>query len=135
MNMNSKTGGIVFGVVLGLLSSPALSGDIYVITNTELTISPDDIRDIYLGDKQVAGGVKLIPIDNNSIKADFLDRVVHIPAAKYSATWAKKVFQDGIAVPLVKSTDADVIALVKAKPGNIGYVSSPTPDVLVIKKF
>lgn len=113
----------------------ATAGDIYLISNTALTISSDDVKDIYTGEKQVESGIKLTPIDNNSIKSDFLDRVLHIPAPKYSAMWAKKVFQDGLAVPITKSTDADVIALVKAKPGNIGYVTNPTGDVLVIKKF
>jgi hypothetical protein len=122
-------------LALCLVSAEAYCGDVYVISNTALNISPDDIKDIYTGEKLVEGGVKLIPIDNNSIKPDFLEKVVHVAPAKYSAMWAKKVFQDGLAVPLSKGTDADVIALVKAKPGNIGYVSNPTPDVLVIKKF
>jgi len=45
------------------------------------------------------------------------------------------VFRDGLTAPVTKSTDADVIALVKAKPGNIGYVTNPSADVKVIKKF
>jgi len=122
-------------ITMSLVSTSAWCGDVYVITNSGLAISADDIKDIYTGDKLVEGGVKLTPIDNNTIKADFLDKVVHMPADKYASMWGKKVFRDGLTAPITKSTDADVIALVKAKPGNIGYVTNPTADVKVIKKF
>jgi len=123
------------GLLLCAVSSGAYSGDVYVISNSALNISADDIKDIYTGEKLVEGGVKLSPIDNNTIKSDFLDKVVHMAPDKYASMWGKKVFRDGLTAPITKSTDADVIALVKAKPGNIGYVTNPSPDVKVIKKF
>jgi len=123
------------GFLLAATSTVAYSGDVYVISNSSLAISADDIKDIYTGEKLVEGGVKLSPIDNNTIKSDFLDKVVHMAPDKYASMWGKKVFRDGLTAPITKSTDADVIALVKAKPGNIGYVTNPTPDVKVIKKF
>ena len=116
-------------------SVTAFAGDVYVITNSSVNISADDVKDIYSGEKLIEGGTKLIPIDNNSLKADFLSKVMGMPADKYSSMWSKKVFRDGLTAPVSKSTDADVIALVKAKPGNIGYVAAPTADVKVVKKY
>ncbi len=116
-------------------SAVATAGDVYVITNSSLAVSADDVKDIYSGEKLIEGGTKLSPIDNNSIKADFLSKVMGMPADKYSSMWSKKVFRDGLTAPSSKSTDADVIALVKAKPGNIGYVAVPTADVKVVKKY
>jgi len=123
------------GLCLLAASTLAYSGDIYVISNSSVSIAADDIKDIYTGEKLVEGGVKLSPIDNNTIKADFLEKVVHMAPDKYASMWGKKVFRDGLTAPVTKSTDADVIALVKAKPGNIGYVTNPSADVKVIKKF
>lgn len=122
-------------LILFLTSTAAYGGDVYVISNATLNISADDVKDIYTGEKLVEGGVKLTPIDNNTIKADFLDKALHMAPEKYTSMWGKKVFRDGLTAPVTKSTDADVIALVKAKPGNIGYVTNPGADVKVIKKY
>lgn len=122
-------------VILLLTSPAAYCGDVYVISNASLAISADDVKDIYTGEKLVEGGVKLTPIDNNTIKADFLEKALHMPPEKYASMWGKKVFRDGLTAPVTKSTDADVIALVKAKAGNIGYVTNPNGDVKVVKKY
>jgi ABC-type phosphate transport system substrate-binding protein len=120
---------------LALLAMPAWAGDVYVIANKSLSISGADVRDIFVGDKQVAGGTKLVPIDNAALQKDFLDKVVKVDAAKYGSIWTKKGFREGLNPPVVKNGDADVVAAVKATPGAVGYVSSAPAGVTVVQKY
>jgi ABC-type phosphate transport system substrate-binding protein len=123
---------------LGLLASAApvaLAKDVVVIANSGVSATDADIREIYTGEKQVAGSVKLAPADNASLQGDFLSKVVKMEAAKYNAMWTKKSFRDGVAVPPVKGSDAEVAVYVKSTPGAIGYVSAPVDGVKVLGKF
>lgn len=118
-----------------LSAGPAIAGDLYVIGNGNLALSGDEVRDVFLGDKQVADGVKLVPIDNASVQKDFLGKVVKVDAAKYGTIWAKKGFRDGLNPPTVKASDVEVIAAVKATPGAVGYVTSKPAALKVLQKY
>lgn len=134
--MHKRNTVIVSGLALvGAILSPVAAADVYVIANASVTLSAEDIRDVYLGDKQIAGAIKLVPLDNAVAQKDFLDRALKIDAAKYNSIWIKKGFRDGLNTPALKSGDAEVLAAVKANPGAIGYVSSAPKDVKVIGKY
>ncbi len=124
-------------VLMGALvcAGNAWAGDVYVIANTGVTLSADEVRDVFVGEKQLAGSVKLVPMDNAAAQADFLAKVMKVEAAKYSTLWAKKGFRDGINPPPVRSSDSEVINAVKSTPGAVGYVSKATADVKVIQKY
>jgi ABC-type phosphate transport system substrate-binding protein len=117
------------------LAQPAWAGEIIVIAHASVELSADDVRDVFVGEKQTAGSVKLSPIDNAAAQADFLAKVVKVDAAKYASIWAKKGFRDGMTPPPVRSSDAEVIAAVKSTPGAIGYVSKAPIDAKVIAKY
>jgi hypothetical protein len=75
-------------------------------------------------------------VDNSSAQAEFLARVVKLDAAKYDSLWTKKSFRDGLNPPPVKASDAEVIAVVKANPNAVGYLSTPPPaGVKLLQKF
>lgn len=118
-----------------LLAAPAMAGELYVIGNNGLNLSVDDVRDVFLGDKQVADGIKLVPIDNAALQKDFLAKVVKVETAKYTTIWAKKGFRDGLNPPQLKSSDAEVIAAVKATPGGVGYVASKPATLKLLQKY
>jgi hypothetical protein len=118
---------------LAALSSHA--GDLYVVTSSSVTLGPDEIRDVFLGEKQFAGSVKLSPVENGSLQADFESRVLKVDAARYASIWSKKGFRDGLTPPPMRASDADVINAIKANPGTVGYVAKPTPDVKFIQKY
>jgi hypothetical protein len=113
----------------------AMAADVVVVTHAGLTLPPADVRDAYIGEKQIEGGVKLVVFDNASLQKDFLEKVVQVDAAKYASIWTKKGFRDGLNPPAVKSTDAEVLAAVKSTPGAVGYVSKAPADVKVVKKY
>ena len=118
-----------------LAAGTAFAGDVFVIANAGVTLTPDEVRDVFLGDKQLAGSVKLVPMDNSAAQADFLSKVVKLDAAKYTSIWAKKGFRDGINPPPVRGSDAEVISAVKSTPGAIGYVTKAPADAKVIQKY
>jgi ABC-type phosphate transport system substrate-binding protein len=126
--------------ILLFLSAAALlplsaAADLYIIANPALKLTPDEAKEVFLGEKQLAGSVKLLPLDNASAQAEFLERVYKMDVGKYNTLWAKKGFRDGLNPPAVKGTDVEVIATVKATPGAVGYVSTPPTGVTVIQKF
>lgn len=123
-----------FAAILLLLASQgANAGDIVIISNPEISVSADEVRDIFLGEKQFAGSAKLVVIDNAALQGNFLSQVMHMDAAKYNGIWTKKSFRDGLTPPAVKSGDAEVIEYIKRTPGAIGYVSTRPAGVKVIQ--
>ncbi|MBC3880755.1 phosphate ABC transporter substrate-binding protein [Undibacterium sp. LX40W] len=118
-----------------LFSASAFAADLILISHKGVSVATADARDIFVGDKQVEGGTKLVPVDNASLQKDFLEKVVKVDSAKYSSIWAKKGFREGLNPPPMKNSDAEVIAFVKANPGAVGYVSKATDDVKVVHKF
>lgn len=115
----------------------AYGGDIYVIARPDVKVSSDDIREIYLGDKQFSGDVRLVPVDNQAVLPEFVKKALAMSPQRYNTLWVKKGFRDGLDPPVVKATDFEVVEFVKRMHGAVGYVSSVPHDnsVLVIGKF
>lgn len=120
-------------IFLLLVSQFANAAGVVVIANSDVSVSADEVRDIFLGEKQFAGSTKLVVIDNAAMQNSFLSQVMHMDAAKYNGIWTKKSFRDGLTPPAVKSGDAEVIEYVKRTTGAIGYVSSAPAGVKVIQ--
>jgi hypothetical protein len=125
----------LLALVLAALAGPALAGDLFVIANGVPPMSSEEVKEVFLGEVGFAGTLRLMPVDNAGVQAEFQSRVLKMPAAKYTASWTKKAFRDGLNAPPVKGSDAEVIGFVKANPGAIGYVSSPASGVQVLGKF
>lgn len=106
-----------------------------VIAHPTVSLSADEIRDVFLGEKQFAGKLKLVPVDNTAIQPEFLSAVLQTDAQKYSARWMKKTFREGLAPPARKGSDAEVVEFVRSTPGAVGYVSRPAGGVKVLEKF
>lgn len=117
------------------VATPVLAEDLYVISNPGIKLSADEIREVFLGEKQFAGSVKIIPIDNHLVQTAFLSKVVKMEQAKYETSWTKKSFRDGLTPPASKSGDAEVINFVKSTPGAVGYVSVKPDGVTLIQKY
>jgi hypothetical protein len=124
---------VVASLLLVLLHGLALAGE--VIAHDSVTLDADEVRDVFLGEKQFSGGLRLVPVDNNAAQTDFLSKVLQTDARKYAARWTKKSFREGLAAPALKGSDAEVIAFVRSTPGAIGYVSRPGSGLKVIAKF
>jgi hypothetical protein len=122
------------GLGLGLgATAPALAGE--VIAHPSVALTAEEVKEVFQGDKQLAGSTKLVPVENASQQADFLGKVLQSDPAKHSARWTKKAFREGLTAPATKGSDAEVMAFVKATPGAVGYVSASAPGVKVISKY
>ena len=106
----------------------AYGGDIYVVTRPDVKLSSHDIREIYLGDKEFSGDVRLVPVDNQAAQAEFVVKALAMNPQRYNTLWVKKAFRDALNPPLVKSTDSEVLEFVKRTRGAVGYVSSVPRD-------
>jgi ABC-type phosphate transport system substrate-binding protein len=122
-------------LVCSALAAAASAGDVVVIAHPGVEVSGDEVRDIFVGEKQTAGRTKLNPLDNLAAHPDFLLKVIRVDANRYASIWAKKGFRDGIAAPAMRTGDAEVIAAVRAMPGAIGYVSKAPSDVKVVARY
>ena len=121
--------------VSAVLIFPAAAQALDIIAHASIALTTEEVRDTFLGEKLLAGNVKLVPIDNTSIQEEFLARALQTDHQKYYARWAKKVYREGLSVPPAKGTDAEEAAFVKATPGAIGYVSKAPAGVTVLHTY
>ena len=123
---------LLLAAALWAASAAASGADLYIVCNVHVTLTAGDVHDMFLGEKQFVGATKLVPIDNSAAQPAFLERVLRMNAAKYSITWTKKSFRDGINPPLIAGSDLEALAYVKRMPGACSYVTTPLVDDLVV---
>ncbi len=128
-----KSNQIIASLLGVILAATARAGE--VVAHASVTLSTDEVKELFLGDRQFAGNVKLIPIDNAAAHAEFVGKVLQTDVAKYSMRWAKKAFREGLNAPSAKSDDADVLAFVKVTPGAVGYVGATSGGTKVLLKY
>lgn len=109
------------------MSTTSFAEEIIIIANNAYpadSISLTMVRDIYLGEKTTEDGLRIKPYDQNNpeIRRKFLVRVLGMSEDRYNAYWIKKVFQEGGAPPVKKSSSLEVIEGIRAEVGGIGYV-------------
>ena len=124
---------VALGLTMLFGHGPGHAGE--VIAHPAVNLSPDEVREVFFGDKQFAGSVKLVPIDNAAQQPEFLAKVLQIDGVKYSARWTKRAFREGLAAPSLKGSDAETIAFVKATPGALAYVAGSSSGVKVLHKY
>lgn len=125
-----------FLALLFSASSMVSAGELYLISHAGMKVSEAEVREIFLGEKQLNGNTKITAVDNKAAQDDFLKNVVQMDAEKYSKYWFKKFFRDGVKPPTTKDGDTETLNFIKITNGAVGYVSNkPSGDVNIIKKF
>ena len=118
---------LIIGTAIAL-SSPVYAKEIAIIVgkNHPLThVSAAELADIYLGNKEVAGKVRLKPIDQRDgqeIHSAFLKKVLRMSHDDYVEYWNHRLFREGGTPPILKGDSTEVIRSVEEKEGAIGYV-------------
>lgn len=123
---------VLAGCLFGTLDAAPAGPRILVIGHSSLALTAGDVKEIYLGDKQLASSTKLVPVDNLSAQDEFLTLYVNLDAAKYRARWIRKAFRDGLIAPPLRSTDSEVVEFVRRTPGALGYIRAPAPAGVVV---
>jgi hypothetical protein len=117
-----------------LTHAGAWAGDL--IAHPSIKLAASDIRDVYLGERQIASDLRLMPVDNSAAQEEFLAAVLQTNARNYAARWTRKSFREGLLKPPVKGSDAEVMSYVRSTPGAIGYLSGRAgPGVNVLGNF
>jgi len=130
-------------LIVGLVLSCASFADVVVIVNKANTavISGSDISRLFLGKlKQFTDGTKVEPINQkmgSTVRNDFESKVLNKSASKIKAYWSKRVFSGKGKPPKEVASDQEVLAIVSANAGAIGYVDAANVNdsVKVVKKF
>lgn len=125
---------ILLAFFLGYCSQ-SFSAELYVISNSTLSIEAGAVKSIFQGETEFSGSSKLEPTDNQAAQAVFLSKVMGMDKAKYESWWVKKSFRDGASQPPARSTDMEVIEFVKKTPGGVGYVTTQPAGVKIIQEF
>src|SRR5712692_9026327 len=130
---------VLLSTVLFLLlcapSGHAGAADLWIIANSALPLTPGELKEVFLGEKQFGGGIKLYPVDNAASQSAFLATILGMPGGRYHAAWLKKSFRDALNPPPQLSSDAQVLEFVQLTPGAVGYVSTPPVGVIVLQKY
>jgi hypothetical protein len=112
----------------------AVAGE--VIAHPSVRIDPADVRDVYLGERQLAGDLRLMPADNLAAHEHFLAAILQTTVRSYEARWKRKTFREGLPPPPMKGSDAEVMSYVRSTPGAIGYLAGTAgPGVIVLDRF
>ena len=86
LNTIAKQVGMGLGLtVLTVLavSAVAMAGNVYVVAHPSVDLSQFEIQQVYKGEQEFAGAIKLVPVENAALQSDFLDKVLKMDAGKY----------------------------------------------------
>lgn len=125
--------GLMF-VLAAFVQGRTFAGE--VIAHPSVRLVPGEVRSVYLGEKQIADGLPLVPVDNSAAQDAFLATVLQTNERNYAARWKRKSFREGLRPPAVKGSDVEVMSFVRSTPGAVGYVVGRAgPGVIVIDRF
>jgi hypothetical protein len=115
-----------------LMQSYAYAQDFIVIVNRDGPLAEADmrlVREVYLGEKRFASDItlrpiKLLPINftEGALKDAFLKTVVGMSSREYKHHWIKKVFQEGISIPVSMGSPIDIVEFVIKEKGAVAYL-------------
>ena len=123
------------GSICIFASAITMAGNLYIIAYPGITLTEAELKEVYAGERQFSGSVKLVSVDNAAAQSDFLSKVMKMDAAVYGALWIKKAFRAGLTAPEVKSGDAEIYSFIRKTPGAVGYVTVPMAGGQVLHKY
>ncbi len=128
---------ILFIMLLGIIPTLCLAGDVVVIINpsvSESALTMQDVGNIYLGKKTSwsdGNSIKFVVLKGATHTA-FLENCVGKTESQFETFWKKQVFTGKGTPPKELDSDQAMVEYVAQNPGTIGYVSAGT-DVSKVK--
>ncbi len=118
----STTSDVIYASEIMIVAHPSVS---------EVALKPDDLRDIYLGDKTTwVNGTKIhfAVIRKGKVHQFFLNTYIDKSPSIYIRYWKRQLLTGKKAtLPKLISTEEAVVDFVTKTEGGIGYVSSKCP--------
>jgi ABC-type phosphate transport system substrate-binding protein len=115
-------------VLLLSASGVARAEELVVVVNATApvqSLTPKDVKEIFLGETAYWGDVKIVPIgyvDGAAVQNDFLNRVVRVTENVYKTYWIKRIFREGGTPPRKVGSTAEALTTIARTPGGIGFV-------------
>jgi ABC-type phosphate transport system substrate-binding protein len=109
-----------------LLSCLLHASDIVLVSNINSKIDKidlSDLKNIYLKNIKSINGVRLLPIDNKTIKKNFDKIVIQKSPLQINSYWAKMIFSGKSQPPVLLESDKDVLNKISNNLNSIGYIS------------
>lgn len=103
--------------------------DIAIVASQEFpaqTLTRDDVRDIFLGERTMVSGVKIRTLDfhdPSGIRRIFLKTLLNISEDGFESYWIMKIFQDGGTPPIIINTLDEVALMLIADKSTISFMS------------
>jgi len=119
---------VFFVFVFGGATVTANAKELAVIAGKSFpadTLTLDVLQEIYKGEKEIIGSVRLKPIDQRDtqqIKFLFLEKTLHLSHDGYITYWNNRLFREGGIPPALKQNAEEVILTVQEMVGAVGYV-------------
>jgi hypothetical protein len=109
-----------------LFTTPAYAQDFIVIVNMNSPLKDADmevIKEVYLGEKKFAGSTRFLPVNftEGPIKESFLKEVLGMSPREYKHHCLKKVFNEGLTFPSMRSP-VDIAKFVRKEKGAVAYL-------------
>lgn len=134
--------GLLAAALLLLWAGKARAGEIVVVANPALPVDHltlAEVKSIYVGEMTFLGGVKLDPLDyshGGPAAEAFFAAVVGMDPPHFHGWWVKQVFHGGGIPPLMVDDVAEVLRMVAAEPGAIGFVPAESlAGVTTVKRL
>lgn len=102
-----------------------------IVVNATVRAGPmtrQELSDLFLGKTaRWPAGPSVLPVDQSErarVRSDFAKEVHQRSLGELRTYWEQRLFAGRGAPPLVKASDEEVVAFVRANPGAVGYVSA-----------
>ena len=135
---------IVLGLALAgslFTSAGRAQGTFKVIVNAKVvgqTVERDVLAQIYLGKVERWGNgssIRAVDLSSTSaVRQVFSNDILGMPIEAVKLHWLRLV-ATGKRPPVARPSDEDVIAVVAAEPGGVGYVSSETAVPATVREI
>ncbi len=124
-----------------LLTSIAAQAELLIITNKSVaqsSLSKQDIKDIFLGNKQYwtdKSKISFAVVGEGDVANSFFKTYLGMSTAQYNGLWSEKLYTGGKTLPKRFKSSKQVIDFISQTAGAIGFIDNvPQPkDVNVIE--
>lgn len=108
----------------------ALASEIVIIANQDVpenSLSSEELKDIYIGDKTRWSNNINIPIAilrKGPVHNEFLEIYIHLSSKNFVRYWKRKILTGKAEMPVLLNTEQEILDHVEHTTGGIGYISS-----------
>jgi ABC-type phosphate transport system substrate-binding protein len=109
-----------------IITSTLLSAELIITNGSEVSLTKQEIRKIYLGkQKRWSDGenIRLVTYKDGDLADSFMKNYLGKKHSQFLIYWKQLMFTGRGMMPKTVSSEEDMIQFIKDNPGTIGYIS------------